>query len=242
MPDLDGAWMTWQSDRDGNEEVYSTSYDSFNVLHRLTNDDSRDINSSPLFFMAVVNRQGGPPATAFATNRNGSYDIYTAMQDFYGDTVIWVDLNPAEDILPVMTAGGPCVWVLWQTDRNGDWDICGSWIWIGGVEENRGSNFISAAALDISPNPFMQKLDIKCSMLDKCSKEQGAKSEATLKIYNVTGSAVKSFNLESRIKDQGSVVVWDGRDASGKLLPAGVYFCQLKIDDVIVGKKVIKLK
>ncbi|MGB3478266.1 MAG: hypothetical protein WBB67_03805, partial [bacterium] len=129
-----GVWVVWQSDRDGNHEIYTTAYDTLDVHYRLTFDDSTDITPSPLYFLALV-EQNSPSVTAFSTNRNGNWDIYTYFDDWM-DTLIIVDTDSSEYILPVMTGGDLYIWVLWQSDRNADWDIYGSYIFVGGVEES----------------------------------------------------------------------------------------------------------
>jgi len=37
-------------------------------------------------------------------------------------------------------------------------------------------------------------------------------------------------------------ISWQGDDDSGKKLPAGVYFCQLKADELNITKKIVKLR
>ncbi|MEO0205916.1 MAG: T9SS type A sorting domain-containing protein, partial [candidate division WOR-3 bacterium] len=49
-----------------------------------------------------------------------------------------------------------------------------------------------------------------------------------LKVYDVMGRVVKSFNPVSRIQNQTSIVVWDGKDNAGCRLSPGVYFVQFK--------------
>jgi flagellar hook assembly protein FlgD len=62
-----------------------------------------------------------------------------------------------------------------------------------------------------------------------------------LKIYDVSGRIVKSFNLESCIMYHESVISWDGTGDSGRRLPPGVYFVYLTNGSLSAIKKVIKL-
>ena len=67
------------------------------------------------------------------------------------------------------------------------------------------------------PNPFNAQTRIEFTL-----REAG---EARLAIYDVRGSAVKSF---SPISQAGAhAVLWDGRDDAGRALPTGIYWARL---------------
>ena len=86
-----------------------------------------------------------------------------------------------------------------------------------GISEH-GSQAIST--LSVYPNPFTNTTSIRYSILDTGYLIE----DPTIRIYDASGRSVRSFNLGSSIQDQGSVVVWDGRDAAGKVVAPGVYF------------------
>jgi len=240
----EGVWVVWQSDRDGNYEIYTTAYDTLSVHYRLTSNDSADITPSPLFYAIPIRQYSAPPVTAFSTNRNGSYDIYTYFNYLCYDTIP-VDTTPSEDILPVMTGCDDVyIWVLWQTDRNSDWDIYGSYIYYpGGIGESDNYYIKSKGNLTVSPNPFKQTTDIQ--MQDVRSMKQ----DFSLRIYDVSGRIVKSFNLISpaSLREAGragvlplaSIMYWDGTDNSGFRLPAGVYFVRLENESEALTEKVV---
>ncbi|MCK4249877.1 T9SS type A sorting domain-containing protein [candidate division WOR-3 bacterium] len=233
-PSTYGIKVIWQSDRDGNYEIYTTAYDTLDVHYRMTFNDSTDITPSPLFFTAFV-EQLNPAVTAFSTNRNGDYDIYTHFDYGYGDTIVPVDTNDSEDILAVTTGDGMYVWTLWQTNRNTDWDIYGSSIFVGGVEESNAYDFKAAAKLTINPNPFREITEIRYQMQDaRCTKQ-----DISLKIYDVSGRLVRSFNLASDFLSLASIISWDGTDIHGQSLPQGVYFVQLKNKTEVLTEKVV---
>ncbi len=237
--DTYGSWVVWQSDRDGNYEIYTTAYDTMNVHYRLTFNDSTDITPSPLFFMALV-EQSMPAVTAFSTNRNGNYDIYTYFDYWYIDTLILVDTTNSEDILPVMTGGDVRVWVLWQTDRNTDWDIYGSSIFVGGVEESNTYDTKTVAKLTINPNPFREITTIKFQV-PTLNQVQG-KSQTSLKIYDVTGRLVKNFSRLTLDAQRPTFLFWDGTDINGQSLSQGIYFVQLKNKTETLAEKVVLMK
>jgi hypothetical protein len=89
--------------------------------------------------------------------------------------------------------------------------------------------------LDVYPNPFSDKLNIKCIM------NPGAK-ESWLKIYDVTGRVVKNFGDLSIYRSPFNQLSWNGMDDSGFRLPAGVYFVRLKSDNFKAVEKIILLK
>ncbi len=212
-----GVSIVWQSDRDGNEEIYSTAYDTLNVHYRVTFNDSADISPNPGHFVTII-RNGYAKVIAFSSNRNGNYDIYTYLDYGWQDTLWSVDTNPSQDTLPVMTGGDEEIWVLWQTDRNGDWDIYGSWEYAGGIEESIVNDNTFTNSLSVFPNPFRKITDIGYEM------ESEQNSEVSLCIYDVSGRMVKSFNLQSAIFNLRPRVTWDGTDNRGNRLPQGVYF------------------
>lgn len=239
--DTYGSWVVWQSDRDGNHELYSTGYDTFNVCHRLTFCDSADIVPNPLFFLAVI-QDNGPTCTAFSTNRNGNADIYTHFAYWGGaDTVVPVDTDPADDIMSVMTGGNMYIWVLWQSDRNGEWDIYGSNMFVGGVEESNACDFKAAANLTIDPNPFREITTIKFQV-PSTKSQTNINFQISLKIYDVSGKLVRSFNLASDFLSLASTFFWNGTDINGKRLPQGVYFVRLENQSEALTEKVVLIK
>jgi hypothetical protein len=100
--------------------------------------------------------------------------------------------------------------------------------------------------LSVMPNPFSKLTYIKF-------QAPNSKSQVTMKIYDVTGRIIKSFNLASpaSLREAGracllplaSAVSWNGKDDKGKIVPSGVYFCMIKIDDRFSQtKKLLLLK
>ncbi|NOR17426.1 T9SS type A sorting domain-containing protein [candidate division WOR-3 bacterium] len=229
-----GVWVVWQSDRDGNYEIYTTAYDTLDVHYRLTFNDSVDITPNPLFYMALV-EQSMPAVTAFSTNRDGDYDIYTYFDYWYIDTLIPVDTTNSEDILPVMTGGDVYIWVLWQTNRNTDWDIYGSSIFVGGVEESNAYDTKTVAKLTINPNPFKQITEIRYQI----GIDSRQKSVVSMNIYDVTGRLVKNFSRLTLDAQRPTFLFWDGTDIHGQSLPQGIYFVQLKNKTETLTEKVV---
>lgn len=108
-----------------------------------------------------------------------------------------------------------------------------------GIEENTNSK-PGYVKLEISPNPFTDRTDIRFQITENQMQDVRSKNqEASLEIYDCSGRLVKSFNLTSGILLHASAVSWYGTDESGEMLPSGVYFVQAKGGDLNLTKKVI---
>ncbi len=233
-----GVWIVWQSYRDGNYEVYSAVCDSFHIHQRITNSDSTDFEPSALGYLAIdMERQYYEvPGLAFSTNRNGNYDIYSYWSWGAGwDTIMPVDTNVSEDRKPVMTGGGFSLWILWQSDRNIDWDIYGSTMCVNDIEEFDDLILSPANDLIITPNPFRQKTKINL-----CTGQMSKAAE--LKIYDATGSVIKNFPLPTTYSILPTTVFWDGTDTKGERLPPGIYFVRLGNESEALTEKVVLIK
>jgi len=93
-------------------------------------------------------------------------------------------------------------------------------------------------SLLLLPNPVSKLVQIRFSILDAGYSME----KPTLKIYDTAGRMVKSFNLESSIKNQESVLIWDGRDGQNKQVSGGVYFVRLVTGDSSIIKKAVILR
>ncbi|MCK4250718.1 T9SS type A sorting domain-containing protein [candidate division WOR-3 bacterium] len=96
------------------------------------------------------------------------------------------------------------------------------------------------------PNPFRNKVDISFSIghpdrITHSSYGTGSAERIELRIYDVSGRIVKSFDLASGVLPLAFAVFWNGVDNSGNRVPPGVYFCRLRVDDKALTTKVIKL-
>lgn len=221
-----GSWIVWQTDRDGNYEIYTTGKDSFAVHHRLTSCDSLDAMPNSMFFVGVIARTG-PTATAFERRENGNYDIFTYIEWWGGsDSIIQVTTDPAEDRVPVASAAYEYIWVLWQSNRNDEWDIYGSWMYVGGSDE--GANQSMDVAWNISPNPFRDRTKISL-----CSWLPG--EQVTIAIIDCCGRMV----AEHALSDKN--FTWDGCDEHGLPVAPGIYFVHLHTPAAKLVKKAIKI-
>jgi len=119
---------------------------------------------------------------------------------------------------------------------SGDTVICDIIIDPLAITENQ--NQIAPCMLTIQPNPFTKLTQIRYSILDTGYLI----GNPTIGIYDVSGRLVRSFNSESSIKDQESVLFWDGTDQNNQTLPSGAYFVTLSVDNHIESQKLLLIR
>ncbi len=160
-------------------------------------------------------------AVSFADNLIGyvgfKYSAYEHMMKTTNGGTNWFVLNTQtgqtyndiqainESIVYAVGSGG----MIRKTTNGGQ-------VWIG---ENKGDGNMNVdshtQSLLVYPNPFRNNVHIRCRIHD---------TGYMIKIYDVSGRVVKSFNLESCIMNHESSITWFGDDNLGCELPAGVYF------------------
>lgn len=85
----------------------------------------------------------------------------------------------------------------------------------------------------ISPNPFTRRTAINYSITKP--------SSASLKIYNSLG--VRVTTLIDEYHDAGTYRrYWDGKDAHGRIVASGIYFCRLEVEGCSQARQVIRLQ
>ncbi len=100
-----------------------------------------------------------------------------------------------------------------------------------GVEEEYSE--MSFKLWENLPNPAVNKALIRFSV----SKP----SDVSLRIYDIAGQLVRILVNEPTEAGVNSVM-WDSRDSNGKLVPAGIYFYELKAGELKETKKLILLR
>lgn len=107
---------------------------------------------------------------------------------------------------------------------------------ITGIKDTETSHLgVEPLSLDIYPNPFTQKTDIRYQMTDNSG-------ERTLKIYDVSGKMIKSISELSSVIGHQLSVKWDGTDYANRQLASGVYFVRLETNGQTLTKKIVKLE
>lgn len=100
-----------------------------------------------------------------------------------------------------------------------------------GVEENANPKSGKLVVQNL-PNPFTIKTAISIQGISK----------GDLRIYDLGGRLVKTFSINSAPQSANATVIWDGRDESGKSVPAGMYIYKVKSDNFSATKKMILMR
>jgi Tol biopolymer transport system component len=102
--------IVFQSNRDGNVELYTTDLLGSGPAVRLTRTQSN--NTTPMY---------GPDARtiAFQSDRNGNQDLFTIDQVTGKERQLTSD--PADDVNPFYSPD--LKWLVFQTNRNNNWDV-----------------------------------------------------------------------------------------------------------------------
>jgi hypothetical protein len=107
-----------------------------------------------------------------------------------------------------------------------------------GINEDAGYTIHDATYdLSISPNPFTKLTQIRYSIPNGVDSRQ--QIAVNMKIYDVTGRLVRSYNQVSSIQNQASAISWYGDDDAGRKLPNGVYFLKFVSGDYQETEKVL---
>jgi len=104
-----------------------------------------------------------------------------------------------------------------------------------GIREYKNS-VATRCRLNISPNPFSRITDIRYQISDDGYQKPG------LKIYDISGRLVKSFQLPTSHLLSSNLVSWDGTDNVGNRVPEGVYFVRLQGIRFNITEKVILIE
>lgn len=95
-------------------------------------------------------------------------------------------------------------------------------------------------SLETYPNPFIGVTTIRFQIRGEADSRY--KSAASLRIYDIAGKLVKDFSFLTSNFLLPTSVKWDGKDANGRDLPAGVYFVRLKADEFELTQKTLLLR
>jgi hypothetical protein len=97
------------------------------------------------------------------------------------------------------------------------------------------NNFIQEAVINLQnyPNPFNPETTISFSLKEDC--------RVTIDVYNFRGQKVKSL-VNGYLEAANHLVIWDGKDNSGRNVSSGVYFYKMDTKEYSSIKKMILLK
>ncbi len=110
--------------------------------------------------------------------------------------------------------------------------------WISVIEWDTGVKEVTTmplyektTLLSLAPNPFNTTTDIRYQIADVSNVE--------MKIYDVTGRLVKDLSRQLSVIGYQSSVKWNGTDASGSQVGAGIYFVEMRTNSLFFTEKVL---
>jgi len=84
------------------------------------------------------------------------------------------------------------------------------------------------------PNPFLHKTSVRFFLTER--------GPYNLKVYDLTGSLVKTLVDKTTPGVGSSTLFWNGEDERGKIVPSGVYFYRLSSGNNLATKKMTFLR
>jgi hypothetical protein len=247
MEGVGGPWIIWQSTRSGDTAIYATTPDSAGVAHRWCNSAPCGVNLGPSGVPVAFPTldQGEYCIAVWTTNRNGNPDIYSAAP-FTGLSDIPVDINPALDSNPVITAMSATeIWCCWQSNRSGNWDLWGSFIYATGIAERSGlSPLPRQSDCRAQPNPFRSQVTFTVRSPDRTSAERSV-AQPQLRIFDAAGRTVSTLTgVRGPVPDgrrkTDDVFVWSGTDQSGNRVSDGIYYARFETRFGVTVAKLVK--
>jgi hypothetical protein len=104
---------------------------------------------------------------------------------------------------------------------------------VGAEESDRGGGVVGPALLATVPNPFDRHATIVYQV--------AGPGTARIAIYDAAGCLVRTV-VDREVTGGTHQAAWDGRDDHGSLLPEGVYFCKLTLEDFESARKLVLLR
>jgi len=92
--------------------------------------------------------------------------------------------------------------------------------------------FTNTLRVTMSPNPFRNRIEIRLAGKNSAALKG---KPVQLAIYATSGRLVKQVSMKEKF-------VWDGKDADGHRLPAGIYFLRLNAGGLKYSTQMVLLK
>jgi len=210
--------LVWATDSLGNFEIFGTLVDSPSVRERITANDSSDAEPAALNFPLPIAGMAvnQPVLTAWTSRRDGNPNIYA--QGWYEEAV---DTSRATDSHPTVTAfiHNPyfCMWVVWQSNRDGNWNLFGTYTQFSvGIEgEGQGHHGRSENRL-IASSPYRPGGRVTFLLPNGGMRK-------SLHFFDLQGKLLGEHYAERKAPGRYEFS-WNGRDQEDHPLPSGLYF------------------
>jgi hypothetical protein len=179
---------------------------------------------------------------------DSSYDIYGAKINSSGTIIntYQIAVQPGHQFEPRIARGNNDQILItysgWTDSINAHpahvMRICGTFYPFVGIKENQQSKVLTQFDLNIFPNPCRRRTKIEFSLGKEISG-----TKCSIEIFDITGRLVRIFSINQCNQDKSvKSVYWDGTDNQGRIVSAGMYFCQLKHNMYTLSQKIVFLK
>jgi len=143
------------------------------------------------------------------------------------DRISWVDTCVgAWGGHPSTSFGDGKVWVVWQSEKEGGFNIYNIYLShceVTGVEDTAPTAVVGPSAIQSYPNPLHTCASINWYL--------PSESEVSLTIYSIQGELV--WTRLSRGQGRGlHTITWDATDNSGRKVSSGTYFLRIAVRPV----------
>ena len=178
---------------------------------------------------------GATVHTIWLDNRHGDVsEIYA--RSSLDDGMSWgpetrLTTHPAESREPSLAVFGNEAHVVWNDDRDGNWEIyyMRGAMAVLGLEGGRPGGAISSL-LQVGPNPSAGPVLLRY--------ELPSSSEVFLEVFGPSGARVCRLSQGPQAAGLHEIR-WDGRDAMGQAVPSGVYLTRIVCDGVCMSGRVV---
>jgi len=241
-------WMDW---RNGNYDIYAQRIDiNGNQVWAENGVPVCTLSAVPHWIRRGVSDDSSGAVYKWGDARNGIYEEFFQRISADGESrweangvrACTVSAGDREG-LGICTDGKGGAISVWTDSRYGSFDLD---IWAQrvndghgpGIKETESEIYISDLSLEVYPNPFCKKTEIRYTMQDTGYKIK----DFSLKIFDASGRLIKDFSHLTLDAQRPTLLSWDGKDNDGKQLAQGIYFIKLKVEGTSYTKKVILLK
>ena len=201
-------------------------------------------NNEDVAYGVAVNNTNNIIVAGYSAAMGGDYDYSIVEYDSNG-TILWQGIldNGDDDIAHgVAVDSANNIIVTGKSYIGGNFDyLTVKYTPVTGVSEYEPSNIFGDDPIlcDICPNPFSGKTEIRFQFPADDRKQ----SVVSAGIHDVAGRLIKDFSgLLTGVNDPSSVIIWNGDDQQGHLVPAGVYFLCFVTSNVTATEKIVKLE
>ena len=237
--------IAWEDARDG-YDIFAQRFDKYGTKSgdnfKVNDDTTGASQNSP----SLALDDSGKFVIVWDDNRNGDWDIFVQQYNQIGDSISvnfcvadTADTTGNNQNCPTVEIWNNKIYNTWMDTRTGRYCI-----WANVLKFDSSASVIQEETLRIlSSHSFY--LNIACpnpfNSVTKIEYQIPQDSWVSLNIYDVTGRLVKTL-LDGKENYGHRSIYWDGRDNCGKLLPDGIYLCQMRAGEYQATKKVIVLR